>query len=113
MGYAGEVYRGVVGGKWEGKGSARAQGFRVGDDERGGMGMGGSRVKTPDSCDDEEEEWEVEGSGGNGSGDAGARVNGEVVREGMERWRGEMVGRTVVWGVGWLASVVGLWGDGV
>lgn len=46
------------------------------------------------------EEWEVEG------------VNGEVVRDGMEVWRGRQVVRTAVWGVGWLMAVVGIWGDG-
>jgi len=38
-------------------------------------------------------------------------LNGESVREGMERWRGVQVGRTVAFGVGWVVSVVGLWGD--
>ena len=63
----------------------------------------GVRSRTPDSSD---EEWEVEGASTGG-------LNGEAVREGMEKWRGKMVGRTVVWGVGWLVTVVGLWGDGV
>lgn len=45
------------------------------------------------------EEWEVEG------------VNGEVVRDGMEAWRGRQVARTAAWGVGWMMSVVGIWGD--
>ena len=67
----------------------------------------GGSLRTPDSSD---EEWEVEGEkDGSGSGS----LNGEAVREGMERWRGKMVGRTAVWGVGWLVTVVGLWGDGV
>lgn len=51
-----------------------------------------------------DEEWEVE----NGST---AGLNGEVVREGMERWRGVQVGRTAAFGVGWVVTVVGLWGD--
>lgn len=45
------------------------------------------------------EEWDVDG------------VNGEVVRDGMEAWRGRQVARTAVWGVGWMMSVVGIWGD--
>lgn len=70
-------------------------------DESGGSPM------TPDSSD---EEWEVEGEK---DGSRSGSLNGEAVREGMERWRGKMVGRTAVWGVGWLVTVVGLWGDGV
>ncbi len=77
----------------------------------GGEGMYG-RVKGGDNGkgkrmeDSSDEEWEVEGDGG-------MNMNGEAVREGMERWRGRMVGRMAVWGVGWLVTVVGLWGDGV
>ena len=72
----------------------------------GAAGVAGKRARTPESSD---EEWEVEGDG-SGSGEG---VNGEAVREGMERWRAQMVGRTAVWGVGWAVTVVGLWGDGV
>lgn len=39
-------------------------------------------------------------------------ANGEVVREGVERyWRGS-VARSVVGGVGFVLGVVGIWGDG-
>lgn len=85
LGYTKEIYGSVVG-RVKGKG----------DESR-------ARSRTPDSSD---EEWEVEGA----STDS---LNGEAVREGMEKWRGKMVGRTAVWGVGWLVTVVGLWGDGV
>ncbi|KAM0804203.1 hypothetical protein BDR22DRAFT_960313 [Usnea florida] len=85
LGYTKEIYAGVVG-------KAKTKG------EESGI-----RSRTPDSSD---EEWEVEG------GSAGG-MNGEAVREGMEKWRGKMLGRTWVWGVGWLVTVVGLWGDGV
>lgn len=61
-----------------------------------------------------DEEWEVADGNGNGGSEAKgkAELNGEVVREGMERWRGLQVGRAVAFGVGWAVSVVGLWGDG-
>ena len=39
-------------------------------------------------------------------------LNGEVVREGMERWRGRQLLRGVGFAVAWGISVVGLWGDG-
>lgn len=39
-------------------------------------------------------------------------LNGEVVRDGMERWRGKMMARGATFAVGWVVSVVGLWGDG-
>lgn len=86
----------MVGNKVEGKG-------------KGDMGGAGARTRTP--SDSSDEEWEVEGAGGAAS--SGGGLNGEAVREGMERWKGKMVGRTAVWGVGWLVTVVGLWGDGV
>ena len=76
-----------------------------GGKRKGGEGRGGGRARTPDSSGSDEE-WEVEGGGSGG-------LNGEAVREGMERWRGKMVVRTVVWGVGWLVTVVGMWGDGI
>lgn len=50
---------------------------------------------------DGDEEWEIEG------------VNGEVLREGMETWRGRQIFRGCVWGLAWGMSMVGLWGDGV
>lgn len=46
------------------------------------------------------EEWEVEG------------MNGEVLKEGMETWRGRQILRTGIWGFGWAMCVLGLWGDG-
>lgn len=78
---------------------------------KGGVGGGQGGARTPDSSD---EEWEVEGRDRDGNGNAsGGSLNGEAVREGMEKWRGKMLGRMAVWGVGWLVTVVGLWGDGV
>lgn len=74
----------------------------VGLEEKGGIGKVGSRTPDTGSSD---EEWEVEG------GRSGGGVNGEVVREGMEEWRGRMVERGVVWAVGWAVTVVGIWGD--
>lgn len=53
----------------------------------------------------EDEEWELEGEG--------EGVNGEVLREGMEGWRGRQMVKGAVWGLAWGVSVVGLWGDGV
>lgn len=53
----------------------------------------------------EDEEWELEGSG--------EGVNGEVLREGMEGWRGRQMVKGAVWGLAWGVSVVGLWGDGL
>lgn len=102
LGYAEEGYRAVVVGTVKGKGGKG----------EGRVGTGGAR--TPDSSD---EEWEVEGrenrdAGGDGDGES-LLVNGEAVREGMEKWRGKMVGRMAVWGLGWLVTVIGLWGDGV
>ena len=58
---------------------------------------------TPETSD---EEWE---DGGAKSGE----LNGEVVRESMEKWRNNTAGKTFVWGLGWLLAVVGLWGDGL
>lgn len=50
------------------------------------------------------EEWEgVNGETG---------VNGEVVREAMEKWRGKMMWKTGAWALGWGVAMVGLWGDG-
>lgn len=55
-------------------------------------------------------------SGKDGDGDRvdgeGDLINGEVVREGVERWRrGEWV-RAGVAGLAWGMSIVGIWGDG-
>lgn len=88
----------MMGGRGKKEERGQGQGEGEGEVER----EGGERVRTPESSD---EEWEVEGGSGVGG------LNGEAVREGMERWRGKMVGRTAVWGVGWLVTVIGLWGD--
>lgn len=105
-GYGREIYRGAVGVLVGGGGGG---GKKKNDGGDGSGKEGATRSRTPDSSD---EEWEVEGSGDGGDGGSGG-VNGEAVREGMERWGGKMLGRTAVWGVGWLVTVVGLWGDGV
>ena len=55
-----------------------------------------------------EDDWEVEMENAASTGS----LNGEVVREGMERWRGRQVLRGVGFAVAWGISVVGLWGDG-
>ncbi len=72
-----------------------------------GKGNGNGNGASGSGSESGDEEWEVEG--GSVQGEKG--LNGEVVREGMERWRGVQVGRTVVFGVGWVVTVVGLWGD--
>lgn len=92
----------------------------------GGGGMGGSVsestvVMTPPtgSPGTSDEEWEVEtgqhGPGAkdlsNSSSSSAAGLNGEVLRDGMDRWRKRMGGKAVVWGLGWVLSVIGLWGD--
>ena len=41
----------------------------------------------------------------------GEDVNGEVVRDGMENWKGRMRVRGGVWGIGWAMCVLGIWGD--
>ncbi len=58
-------------------------------------------VKRKEADDEGLEEWEVE----EGS------VNGEVLREGMEKWRGMMGWRAGIWGLAWGVAVVGIWGD--
>jgi len=58
-------------------------------------------VKRKEADDEGLEEWEVE----EGS------VNGEVLREGMEKWRGKMGWRAGIWGLAWGVAVVGIWGD--
>ena len=92
LGYSKDVYRGVV--------------RRVGG---GGRNGGGGEFTPSGSESGGEEEWEVEG----GKEGEGGGVNGEAVREGMERWRRGQLGRGVVWGVGWVVTVIGLWGDGM
>lgn len=108
VGWGREVYVGVVGGGGGGGGGGvkkgeEGRGEEVGNDSVGRAGVAGSSL-TPDTGSSDEE-WEVEGEGGNGG------MNGEAVREGMEKWRMRMVERGAVWGVGWLITVVGLWGD--
>jgi len=53
-----------------------------------------------------DEDWEVEGA-------STGSLNGEAVREGMERWRGKQLLRGVAFAGAWLVTVVGLWGDGM
>ena len=55
-----------------------------------------------------EDDWEVEMENAASTGS----LNGEVVREGRERWRGRQLLRGVGFAVAWGISVVGLWGDG-
>lgn len=105
VGYWREVYGGVVGvRKKKGK-----EGEGVGVEE-GGAGAGVIGSRTPDTGSSDEE-WEVEGEGGSRGGSGSGGMNGEAVREGMEKWRMKMVEMGAVWGVGWLVTVVGLWGD--
>lgn len=76
---------------------------------RGSEHAAGDRSNSESSSGDEE--WEVENGVASGHMRRSGELNGESVREGMERWRGVQVGRTVAFGVGWVVSVVGLWGD--
>lgn len=39
-------------------------------------------------------------------------VNGEMVRQGMERFQFAQMVRTGIAGAGFLMSIVGIWGDG-
>jgi len=66
-----------------------------------GSEIWGMVVKRKETDDEGLEEWEVE----EGS------VNGEVLREGMEKWRGKMGWRAGIWGLAWGVAVVGIWGD--
>ena len=67
-------------------------------------GNGGSDSSGSGSGD---EDWEVEGAAA-----STGSLNGEVVRDGMERWRGKQMARGLVFAAGWVVTVVGLWGDG-
>lgn len=53
-------------------------------------------------------EWDF---GGEQHGQADG-LNGEVLRADMEGWRKRQLLRTGFWGLGWLVTVVGIWGDG-
>ncbi len=64
---------------------------------------GNGGVSGSDSGD---EDWEVEGA-------STGSLNGEAVREGMERWRGKQIRRGVAFAGAWIVTVVGLWGDGM
>ena len=75
---------------------------------RNGNGKGGSEEGNGNGSESGEEEWEVEMENAASTGS----LNGEVVREGMERWRGRQMLRGVGFAVAWGVSVVGLWGDG-
>lgn len=55
------------------------------------------------------ESWDVEA--GNMTPEE-EEVNGEAVREGMEKWQGKMMLRTGFWGLAWMLCTVGIWGDG-
>lgn len=58
------------------------------------------------------EEWDF-GSDKEGEMESNAEgLNGEVLREGMAAWRARQLLRTGVWGLGWMMTVVGIWGDG-
>ena len=81
--------------------------MRVGGGGRNNNGKGGEDGNGGGS-ESGEEEWEVEMENAASTGS----LNGEVVREGMERWRGRQVLRGVGFAVAWGVSVVGLWGDG-
>lgn len=56
--------------------------------------------------DSGDEDWEIEGA-------STGSLNGEAVREGMERWRGKQVRRGVAFAGAWIVTIVGLWGDGM
>ena len=97
--YSRDIYNGVkvrFGGRNNGKGN--------GDEGGIGAGMGGGNGSESGGEDD----WEVEMENAASTGS----LNGEVVREGMERWRGKQVLRGVGFAIAWGISVVGLWGDG-
>lgn len=58
------------------------------------------------------EEWDF---GGEKEGEMEAdaeELNGEVLREGMGAWRSRQLLRTGIWGLAWIMTVVGIWGDG-
>lgn len=58
------------------------------------------------------EEWDF-GSDKDGETESDAEeLNGEVLREVMDAWRARQLLRTGFWGLGWIMSVVGIWGDG-
>ena len=57
------------------------------------------------------ESWDVEAGNATPESDD-EELNGETVREGMEKWRGKMMLRTGMWGVAWTLCTVGIWGDG-
>lgn len=63
--------------------------------------LGSSDRDSEESISEEEPEVEVEEG-----------VNGEEVREQMEGFRQSQIIRTAIAGVGFMMSVVGIWGDG-
>ncbi|CAL8583629.1 hypothetical protein XPA_009250 [Xanthoria parietina] len=91
-GWGAEAY-----GKIRGSKQAEQKGGAVDDGKRWkGLGKEGSWT--------EDEEWVADEEG---------KVNGEVVREGMEGWKVKQAIKAGVWGAGWVVAVLGLWGDGV
>ncbi|KAL8822984.1 MAG: hypothetical protein Q9191_006293 [Dirinaria sp. TL-2023a] len=66
-----------------------------------GSEIWGMLSKKKETEDEGMEDWEVE----DGS------VNGEVLREGMEKWRARMGWKAGIWGAAWAVAIVGIWGD--
>lgn len=89
-----------------------ALGAVVGGRKRNGNGNGngvaeGKRGRSAGREDSGEAGWDF------GDGEAAGEVNGEAVREGVEAWRGREALRAGILAVGWVVSLVGIWGDGV
>lgn len=104
--YGREVWNGVrvrVGGGGGGRNNGKGSGDEGGN---GGGNSGGGNGNGSESGGEDDWEVEMENAASTGS------LNGEVVREGMERWRGRQVLRGLGFAVAWGISVVGLWGDG-
>lgn len=68
--------------------------------KKGEIGLGGM------------EEWDFGGDKEVETDSDAEELNGEALREGMDAWRGRQLLRTGVWGLGWIMSVIGIWGDG-
>lgn len=76
--------------------------LRAGVEAKKEEGKGKGKERMREESWSEDEEW-IEREG----------VNGEAVREGIERWRARQGWKAAVWGVGWGLAVLGIWGDGV